>query len=473
MTKQKWGIIALVLFVFAVGAYITTSGTGSSKLTSEEKAERKAKPVDMDQLPIDWEEVESKEALNDFYTGRIPQLELAREKGATTSPEEMMTVEGKDGRIQINEVWHRGHQVIYLVSIDLSLLTEEDEEDAFYSQPPRIDKLDISETEEVPAQQLHGFSQLDTSEAVIFENRLHGILRSRPLSENPTDNQEVMPEIEPIDAEAMTSIKLNLSDEIIHTDPVTVHYLYDTEQQTIFSDSFSGSYSEDGVTFEPLEFVMRLSGNYMTMRIQDEDQVFNQTLSGTLTIDGQDTSLSPYLQGTDKENVYKIHFGGPLEEVPENVSFTIDRVDFIEETPLSFKLKSKEWEEAQAKGEPFNRTVAEKYQTELIIQRLNYDVDHGMDFMVKYRPESNQQETTVVAPNRLPTNGDPSAQRSSVRITNNNGETGYADVYGNMDESHININPELFEEADSLTVTFEEIVVSSKIDETFDLTIEK
>ena len=184
-------IIIAVLLVFGIGAYVTTSGEGE-KLTSEQEPQRKAKAVDQDKLPIDWAEVETEEELNDFYKRQIPKIEQVRERDLMTSPDESMTIPDKEGRVQINEVWHSGQQIYYLYSVDLSLLVEEEDDDNRYlNDPPQVDQLKIEETGEIQSQILHAFSSLRRDEAVIYENRLYGIIHSMPITKEGIDDPYV------------------------------------------------------------------------------------------------------------------------------------------------------------------------------------------------------------------------------------------------------------------------------------------
>lgn len=463
MTKQKWLMVVGALIAFAAGAYIVTSGDGE-KLTSDEKPERKARPVDMEKLPVDWREVDSEDDLEEFYIERIPDLPLARKKGVTTSPEEMMTVEGKEGRIQINEVWHRGQRMTFLYSIDLSLLI--DQEDNTYIQPPRIDTVDIEQSGDIPAQVLHGYSELDKSNAVIFENRLYGVLQTQPLSKDVEKDQGPVPPAEPVDAIAKTSLKVNLSAEILNTDSIAVPYQYNPKAQQIASREFSGSYSKDDLTIEPQDFVMSLSSNYITIKLESENKQFNRTLEGRIVIDDRKLPFSPYLQPVEGEkDVYKAYFGS-LPEVPDDVSLRIRSIDMKEKQSLSFTLDIPDLEDKDHYEKHLDRKVAEANNTDIYLEQLNYHKNYGMDFSLKYRPQQPEQMSTVVG--TLDT-FNPEHNQEDITVQTDNGHSGYANTAGSRLRSNVNIDHDLLEGATRATVTFHSLAVSHKINHTFEI----
>ncbi|WP_079477174.1 hypothetical protein [Halobacillus salinus] len=462
MTKQKWLMIIGVLAIFAAGAYIATSGS-ATKLTSEQKPERKAKPVDLEELPVDWKEVESEEELEAFYTRHIPELPLAREKGVTTSPEDMMTVEGKEGRVQINEVLHGGRQMTFLFSMDLSLLVDEEEN---YFQPPRIDTVDIKESGDIPAQTLRGFSELDESSAIIFENRLYGILQTQPITKDGETDLESFPIAEPINAEAKTSLKINLQADILHTDPVPVSYQYDPEEHKIATREFEGTYSNDGVTIEPKEFVMSLESNYITLYVKSEDKEFNRTLEGRLQMDDRTQPFSPYLQPIEGEkDMYKAYFG-TSPEVPEDIALKIRSIDMKENESFSFTFDVPELGDHERFEKNIDRTVAEKHGTDIYLDRLHYHEQYGMNFALNYRPQDPEQDKMIVG---TMNNFNPEPNPKDVSVTTDNGQSGYARVSGSRLQSNVDIQPDLLEGASSATITFNTISVSHKIDHTFEI----
>ncbi|MBA2176697.1 hypothetical protein H0266_17550 [Halobacillus locisalis] len=470
--KQKAIIIIAVLLVFGIGAYVTTSGEGE-RLTSEQEPQRKAKAVDQDKLPIEWAEVETKEELNDFYRRQIPKIDQIRERELMTSPGQSMTVPDKEGRVQINEVWHSGQQIFYLYSIDLSLLVEEEGDTNHYlNDPPQVDQLKIEETGDIQSQTLHAFSSLRHNEAVIFENRLYGIIHSMPIMKEGMDDPYMsfsqMPES--FQGTAKTSIRFRINGETIETEAIPVPYSYDPDKQTIATLPFSGSYSDNGLTIEPTELVMSVSTNYIKMRIKDDNNLFNHTLEGRVISDDQEVPFSPRLQKIDgEENMYRAFFG-PLNEssteIPDKLSLDIRNVHLIKENPYSFTFELPELEGTDHVNKELTKKVAEKYETNVYLQDMNYHKNHGLTLSLRYTPKDAGQKEKLVGTTIF--NGQtPPDQTDHISVVTDNGNDGFVGTGGSERTSRLDIPDSLLDGASSVTVTFNEVVVANKIDQTF------
>ena len=471
--KQKAMIIIAVLLVFGIGAYVTTSGEGE-KLTSEQEPQRKAKAVDQDKLPIDWAEVETEEELNDFYKRQIPKIEQIRERELMTSPEESMTIPDKEGRIQINEVWHSGQQIYYLYSVDLSLLVEEEGDDNRYlnesatsRSTDRLKKPAISNRKRCTLSAL--FRQ---DEAVIYENRLYGIIHSMPITKEGMDDPYVnfsqMPES--FQGTAKTSMRLRINGETLETEAIPVTYSYDPDKQTIATLPFSGSYSENGLTIEPTELVMSVSTNYIKMRIKDDSNQFNHTLEGRVISDEQEVPFSPRLQKVEgEEHMYRAYFG-PLNEsstdVPDKLSLDIRNVHLIKEDPYSFTFDLPELEGTDHVSKELTKKIAEKYQTNVYLQDMNYNKNHGLGLSLRYTPKDAGQKEKLVGTTIF--NGQTTPpQTEHISIVTDNGNDGFAGSGGSERTSRIDIPDNLLDGASNVTITFNKVVVANKIDQTF------
>ncbi len=470
--KQKAMIIIAVLLVFGIGAYVTTSGQGE-KLTSEQEPQRKAKAVDQDKLPIDWAEVETEEELNDFYKRQIPNIEQVREKELMTSPDESMTIPDKEGRVQINEVWHSGQQIFYLYSIDLSLLVEEEgDKNRHLNDPPQVDQLSIEETGEIKAQTLNAFSSLRHNDAVIYENRLYGNIHSIPITKEGMDdvymNVSQMPES--FQGTAETSMRLRINGETLETEPIPVTYSYDPDKQIIATLPFSGSYTKNGLTIEPTELVMSVSSNYIKMRIKDKSNQFNHTLEGRVISDEQEVPFSPRLQKVEgEENMYRAYFGAfnqSSTEKPDKLSLDIRNVHLIKEDSYSFTFDLPELEGTDHVSKELTKKVAEKYQTNVYLQDMNYHKNHGLDLSLRYTPKDAGQKEKLVGTTIF--NGQTTPpQTEHISIVTDNGNDGFVGAGGSERTSRITIPDNLLDGASSVTVTFNKVVVANKIDQTF------
>lgn len=468
--KWKWVSILGVLLIFMIGTYIATADQGAKLTnTNQSKPQRKAKPVNMDKLPLQWKEADSFEEVKQFYKRKLPPIEMARKKNLTTFPAETATVEGLEGRVQINEVWHNGRTVHYLYSMDLSLLVEDDDDNSHYiGQPPHLEELIIERTEDSEQQTVHAFSSLRMGEAIIYKNRLYALMQSIPFT-NRGPSEMVYGELnhpeEPVDHKAETSLKIRINGKTYQSGAIPVHYSYEPKKQLVKAFSFEGKYSENGLTIEPLEMKVNVSNSYLTMKVISEEKPFSQSISGHfMTGNGQRVPLSPYTEKVDgQENVYRCYFR-PLVKVPEDVELILNSIQLKEDASITFTADIPSLSNGiDHLDKTYNKKVATKSQTDIFLKRIQSNRGQGVELILNYRPQTPGQNEQLLGPSpRYHAN-----EKKAISFKADNGVNDYAD-YGSFEKTtNIHIPYYKLDGASRVTVTLNELVYSKQIKRSF------
>ncbi|RWZ52340.1 hypothetical protein EQV77_15540 [Halobacillus fulvus] len=454
--KVKWITLVIALVVFTFGTYLFSSSP-EEKLTFEPDSapERKAKPVDMEDLPVQWEEAESLDEISRFYERRIPSLQLAREKNLTTSPQKSTTVPNLDGRMQINEIFHSGETIYYLYSLDLSLLVPKESQSGSYT-PPQVSQVFLQQAGQVENQTLPASGTLGFSDAKIFENRLYGFLESDSISQTPERS---------LSEEIPTSLQLYVNGTMYRSTPVPVAYRYDQASQILQTLTFDDSYKRGGLTITPLEVEFSVDTNHILLYVEDENRAFDQIVDARMqTGDGQFLPLSPYLHATEEgQNVYKGYFR-PLRQVPEQLSFTIRDLYLREPVPFSFSLDLPDL--TQGATVLLDEKVGEVIDTSVIVDSFTYEPEHGLDIQVNYRPQALRQPEKMAG---IPLS-DSNEASSLVTFETDLNTSGSVEYSGGMNlSSGLFIPTSSLEGASRIEITFHEIAIAKRINQTFTL----
>ncbi|MGI8316424.1 hypothetical protein [Halobacillus mangrovi] len=469
--QKKWLIVAAVFLAFAIGAYVTTADQGEKlQYSKESKIQRKAKAVDKENLPLTWREVESEAEIKEFYEGKIRSLKLARDKGLTTTPQVSTPVQRRDGRIQINELWHNGRVVHILYSIDLSTLVSEEKNE--YTRPPSLQSL-----------QLDGENQSDFSiesfgrpikfpEGVIFKNRLY------TFAQVPSFTGEGGPEdrntrFKPFDKELATTFNFHINGQAFQTEPVPLHYIYNPEEHQLGTYTFSETYEEKGLTIQPLELKMGLDKNTLKLKVRDKAGTFNQMIEGAFMMgNGQRISLAPALEKiSGKEEVYETEFYTSFEErkPPETITFNLERVHLAGDASYSFDLEVSAKDLTNASRKLVDKKVAEAKDTDIILMHKNQRGSrNSMNVQLNFRAQNHEQEEVLVSSSPAFYSKTPEERPKNVHIKSDNGESDKVMMRGSGDFGYFNVNEDLIKEASKLSITVNNVPHARKINHSFE-----
>jgi hypothetical protein len=339
--KAKWiGIIA-VLLTFVTGTYVMTADNGQKMTyTEDSKPQRKAKPVEKDKLPIQWNEVDTYEQVESFFEQYIPGLHLAREYGVTTAPKQSVEIPGSDGRIQVNEVWHSGHTIHIFYSIDLSAIVGEDAS----GNTPSLESITIEEKNDIQNQTLRSFSQpIRFEQGVIFENRLYTVIQAPPISQKPetSNNWRNIENIPAFNQNLNTIFKFQLGGETYQPDSIPIHYQYDPGKNTLGTYTFDHTYKENGLTISPLTLKLGIEYSHIKIKVKSELSEFNQSLDATFITDrNEHIPLSLYLQKDPEQDDVYTGFIRPLRYKPEKATLKIRNIHLSDGSSYSFSMKT-------------------------------------------------------------------------------------------------------------------------------------
>ena len=467
--KWKWlGIIA-VLLIFAIGTYVTTSDS-KDRITYSQKSkpQRKAKPVNQDDLPTKWQEVESYEKINDFYKERVPGLEIAQEKGLTTFPQETAKLPQRDGRMQINEVWHSGRSIYIFYSIDLSALITE-ETNSYVNNVPSVEEVKLKKKQDADTQTLSTHAPpMQYGEGVIFENRLYSMVQTIPIPKEGEPDRMV-PNPEEFNQQLLTSMTFRIDGNMYESKSMPVQYTFDPDKNRLGQYTFDRIYQNDGLAVEPLEINLGITESFLKVRVDHQQAKFNSSLNATLiTKDGKQVPITPFLQKVEgKENIYEGYFR-PVYSVPEEVSLEVKNVHLTSGDSFSFNVDLSEINPKVRGNTSVNKKAAEIYNTNVYIEQLNTHGEHGMDVRLGFRPQDFEQPKKLIgiSPRQM---GGPAFERpKNVHIESDNGKEANVEYGGSEDSAYINVKDSLVQDASNLEITLKNAVFTEQIDQTFE-----
>ncbi|WP_394220027.1 hypothetical protein [Halobacillus trueperi] len=472
--RSKWILIIISLMMFAIGAYFfTDSSEDKLALSTDSKPMRKAKAVDLEEFPLQWREVDTFEQVNEFYEERIHNLSLAREKGLTVLPQESTSVPDKDGRMQINEVWHSGTTIHVLYSIDLSALTkkESDEEDTKYlAQPPSVESINIESMNGNDKQSFQHHSQpLHPRDTVVFDNRVYSLIQLPPITEewgynfHPND-------IKDYDEEFLTSFSLRIDHRTIETEGMPVRYVHDQDGHVLQSYTTDEVYSGDVVTVEPTSVNIGVASSYVKMKIESGEKQIGQNMHAVIkTEEGSDHPVALYLNETDETNVYEAWFQPPSDQLSEVVSLKLDSLHIQDDTSYSFTVDMTPFKDHSNESVVLNEKVGEAHNTDIILEQVDSFSGTNMKLQMKYEPHETGQEEKLVGAQIASMNRLPEDREKYVEVVTNEGETIKANIWGHDKRGDINFQSPALRNAKEITVTVKRMVYAHKLGHTFDL----
>ncbi|WP_035552143.1 hypothetical protein, partial [Halobacillus sp. BBL2006] len=470
--QRKWIVVAAVFLAFAIGAYVATAGQGDKLSYSEQsQLKRKAKAVDMDKLPVGWREVENEEEIKKFYEGKIRSLKLAREKGLTTTPEISTPVQQRDGRLQINEVWHNGHTITILYSIDLSTLVKEQKKAP--TRPPFVESLRLGKANNQNKMTIDSYGRpIQFTEGVVYKNRLYTYTQTPSFTEEGMRRNDRL-ELEPFHKKLETAFEFRINGRNFQTEAVPVQYNYNPEEQKLGHYTFSDTYQKNGLTIQPLELTTGLDKSTIKLRVEDANDRFNQMIEASLMIeDGKRVSLPlPLRKVQGEEDVYTSEFFSNIlnEKEPEAITFTIERVHLSGDTSYSFDLDVSKDDLTRSAIKRINEKVAEAFETDVtLVQKDSRGRNNGLNVQLKYEPHDFEQEQMLVASSPFFYSEAPNNRPKNVHIESDNGESDEVTMMGGGDFAYFNVRNNLIKDADKLSITVKDVALASRIDQSFE-----
>lgn len=470
-SKSKWILVAASFVIFALGAYFYTGGS-QEKLThgKDAKPMRQAKTVDVDDLPMAWEQAESFEEVQDFFEKQNPGLKLARERGLTTFPQQSSKIPGRDGRVQINEVWHSGHTIHLFYSIDLSAIIEEDSDHpAYLNRLASLEGLQIEETEENEEKSFQTHSrELHPRDTIIFENRAYTLTQTPPISEDW--NYQTSPiQIEDSDKEFMTSLKLRIGNDTVTTDPMPVRYTHDKEAHILKTYTSDESFEENGLTIKPLEVELGISSSQATFKIEDEEGSRVHALEAVFqTENGPKHSVKLFLNPTEEQNIYEAPFHA-LGEETENLSLVLESIHVQDDSSYSFDVDLTQLNNRFNQAKQIEEKVAEAHNTDIILDNITTHGSQHISLGMVFDPQQEGQDERVIASDLFTLPAASQERKSHVEVKSDDGFTTEAHFNGNDRHGDINFPGSQFKESDTLTVTVGKMVYARKLNHTFEL----
>ncbi|MBX0359607.1 hypothetical protein [Halobacillus sp. Nhm2S1] len=472
--KSKWILIIVSLMVLAIGAYVyTDSSEEKLALSTDSKPMRKAKSVDLEEFPLQWREVDTFEQVNDFYEERVHNLSLARKKGLTVRPQESTPIPDKDGRMQINEVWHSGTTIHVLYSIDLSALTRkesDDEESKYLVQAPSVESINIESMNGNDKQSFQHHSQpLNPRDTVVFENRVYGLIQLPPITEKWGYNFDHT-DIKDYDEEYMTSFSLRIDHRTIKTDGMPVRYVHDPDKHVLQRYTTDEVYSGDLVTVEPTSVNIGVASSYVKMKVEAEGKEIGQSMHAVIKTDeGSDYPVALYLNETEGKNVYEAWFQPPSNELSGAVSLELQSLHIQDDTPYSFTVDMNQFNDHSNESVVLNEKVGEAYNTDIILEQVDSFSGTNMSLQLKYDPHEVGQEERLVGAQLGQMNSLPEDREEYVEVVTNEGETTKANIWGHDKRGDIHFQFPALRDAKEITVTVKKMMYAHKLDHTFEL----
>lgn len=472
--KWKWLIIGAVLIIFAGGTYIYTGSQDSTKLVHEADSSllRKAKPVDMEDVPGSWKEIESEERLHEYFEERIPGLALARKEGLTTTPDASASLPGRDGRARIYEVWHGERFIHFLYRIDLSALLSDTEGTDGIGNVPLLQSIHMKATEDQSAQTLD-LRQAGSGnrEAVIYENRLYGAISTPPVGD-PWDLSDFETKVEEVNRTVPTSLTFQINGEDYETEAVPVSYVYNEEANTLKTFTTTETYEKGGLVIKPEEVQIRASYGKMNMHIEDEHDAFNHTMQAYLKRDtGERIPVFLGYDQKENEHTYEGRFQ-PLGEIPDELSLVVEDVHLKEDASYSFTVDIDSVDLNESTSKRISEKIGEARQTDIYLDSVETTSDQRMSLELSYSPHDYHQSEKLVGESfhPLPASGKGQEEPPSfVSVRGDNGREVQADYAGTDGMATISFPTHDIQEASTLTITVNRMVYAKEVDTTFDL----
>lgn len=455
--ENKWKVLSasIVLILLIAGTYVATADTGG-KLTNTELSmpERKAIPVDKEDWPKNWEEVKTHDELARFFEMRYPFLMMAKEKGVTTQPDVSLTLDGLEGRVQVEEVWHRGPRLVFLYSIDLSLLIadEKDKDYAFINKGIQLQNISIKGNDLVEEQELQAIGLFEPGMAVVFENRLYGVIESSPVLNQAKDFTGFSIE-EKFHHTLDTTLALQINGEVYETNAFPVEYKYIPEEQVVRTYEFEDTLTTDDATITPLYAEINLNQSFIKLKIDSEREIAPTIDAYLLAPTGERIVVAPYMLPVEGEDdVYKL-FIHPLTPLEGDIILTINSIHFMEPVDTSFTVTIPEKGRVTSDEE---KVVASILGTDLLLSHIQKDarnLEVGLTI-------DDTTESSFFANNQ-------GVSDQAITFTTDNGESGTPFIGGFNEKLVINVPTRKIRDASTITFDFHKAALREPINHTF------
>ncbi|CDQ21580.1 hypothetical protein SAMN05192559_11117 [Halobacillus karajensis] len=471
--KSKWILIAASLIIFAVGTYFfTDSSEDKLVMNKDSKPMRKAKPVDLEDFPVQWNEVKTYEEINQYYEEHIMGLELAREEGLTVFPQESTSIPDKEGRMQINEVWHSGNTIHLLYSIDLSALTKDETNDDHSNYPvqyPSVEGVRIENQEGNNKQSYQNHSkELHPRETVVFENRLYSFIQLPPITEDWGENIQAG-KVKDYDEEFLTSFLIRIHNQTVETDSMIVRYVHDLEGHTLNTFTKEKVYTDDNITIGPMEMKTGVASSQVKMRIDAGEKEVGPSLQALLkTENGDRHPVSLFLNQTNEDNVYESWFP-PVGDVSGEVEMELSSIYLQGDHPYSFKIDMTQFERNRNISKNMDKKIAEFYDTDIILEGIDLHNRNQMNLRLRYDPHKENQPQKLVGSQIAPLDTLPDKRKKYVEVISNEGQSIDGEIWGHDESGLINFQTHSFSNAEELTITVKKMTFSKELDHTFTL----
>ncbi|WP_226585278.1 hypothetical protein [Halobacillus litoralis] len=454
------------MIIFAAGIYVFTSDS-KGKLTNNETSQpmRKAESVDMENIPGTWKKAETFEEVNQFFEDKIPGLSLARKEGLTTLPQQSAVLPKRNGRMQINEVWHSGQTIHLFYSLDLSALM--DGENSPVYNLPTLEAVHIDKTEDTTEETFQTHSNhIYSKEIILFENRLYGVIQTPGITEN-WDYQQTMLDKD-YDQTIPTSLDLRIDGSTIRSEAMPIRYFHDKEAHSVQTYTSEDVYSNNGLVIEPLEVELKVNVSRIKMKIKGEGVTFNETIEAHLeTKDGREIPIAR-IYNEKEDQVYEGWFQ-PVKEVPEDISLVIDSVHLREDRPYSFNVDLTQFETFTNASDIMDKKVGEAHETDIMLNRIDLHNSEHMSLQLNYNPHEYEQKEKLIGAPFNAYNYSQEHEIKGVSIESNDGLTAKGELYGHDNRSDINFHAKKFKNSSTLKVTVNKMVFSRDLNQRFEL----
>ena len=316
---------------------------------------------------FEWEEVNSREEVDNFYSEVVPRLHEAEEYGLITEINETATIGELDLELHIEKMWHTSNGIYFFYSIEYDeRIHESDYLDAIFS---------IRSNEF--GHEMYGIRVGE--KGLIFDNKFYQVVKTEPLNHLTHDVVE-------FDEEQISlGVTLYIDDRIYATtDAIEVVHSYDREleEQYKYGIPVEKRITKNGITIDIDRIEVGLAGYELYVDIINErsEHYLNNLYAFVEADTGEERFIYIYEMSREDDQEYKFAFELFNKDTTE-LNITFDSASYTSDDIVEFSFDVSQYdEEFYEQDQTFEQPidlVAEVMYTEVYIDHYILN-DEGM-----------------------------------------------------------------------------------------------
>ncbi|MFG6115890.1 hypothetical protein ACGTN9_11915 [Halobacillus sp. MO56] len=385
---------AIILGLFIGTQFFMGDPVMDSSIPDTEAEDKKEPEID---LPAQWEEVDSKDEVYEHYEKYIPGIKTANDRGLFQEIDQTLSITDHDGEVHLDKIWFSNQATFLFYSLDLKGL----EQLSSNYHDIGLNRMTVESLDGELFRHPPSLHSAFSAEAVVHDRKVFLMATASPFRDDQGQPIEKMSETVSVD------FNLKLPDSAYKTGETTLQLEYDLKDNLIASIPVNKTLNLDGTALQ----VKNINLDVMATKIEfslAKNQDNPAQLEGKLKTGNREESFRAYFdplrQNDQSQQTEFIAHTSPYTEVPEEMTLSIVQSSTVSDQSFTLEADVSDYNDDWIKDEdtPYRSTkldkedavkVAEVFQTEVLLDQVEYIKKDGAQFTIRYQP-LNEENTS-------------------------------------------------------------------------------